>query len=114
VGGDFATNRCVISPADIRLTAVPGIRPFADLRAGERVYAVGAPSGLGLTYDERLISGKRQADGLDYVQISVPFPPGSSGGGLFDSRGNLIGITSFLQQDLQSLRFAMAADSYWR
>ena len=114
VGRDLATNRCVISPADIRLTAVPGIRPFADLHAGERVYAVSASSGLELTYDERLVSAKRQVDGVDYVQISVPFPAESSGVGLFDSHGNLIGITTFLRQDLQGLGLAIAADSYWR
>lgn len=114
VGGDLGTNRCVISPNNTRLTAIASVRPFADLLAGERSYAVDAHSDLGPIYSERLIAGKRTVGGLDYVQISRPLSPGSTGAPLFDSRGNLIGIATFLSQDQQSLLSAAAADSYWR
>ena len=39
---------------------------------------------------------------------------GSSGGGLFDDRGNLIGVTTFTIQDSQNLNFAIAASQFWR
>jgi S1-C subfamily serine protease len=39
---------------------------------------------------------------------------GSSGGGLFDDRGNLIGIVSFTIKDAQNLNFAIAASQFWR
>ena len=34
------------------------------------------------------------ADDVRYYQISVPLQPGNSGGPLFNSEGNIIGITS--------------------
>jgi serine protease Do len=40
--------------------------------------------------------------------------PGSSGGGLFDNAGNLIGITTFLLRGSQNLNFAIAADTFWK
>lgn len=114
VSGDTVGDRCVLALRDTSLAAVPGIRSFADLRIGERVYSIGAPSGLELTLGEGLVSGKRVQDNLDYVQTSAPISPGSSGGGLFDSRGNLVGITTFLLRNAQNLNFAIAADAYWR
>ncbi len=46
------------------------------------------------------------------VQTSAPVSPGSSGGGLFDGEGQLLGITTFLIRDAQNLNFAIAADEY--
>ena len=55
--------------------------------------------------------------GVRYVQTSAPISPGSSGGGLFDARGNLVGITTLVfvgKEHLnQSLNFAIAAEMYW-
>jgi hypothetical protein len=48
-----------------------------------------------------------------YVQTSAPISPGSSGGGLFDERGNLLGITSFKIDDAENLNFAIAAEDFW-
>jgi len=46
------------------------------------------------------------------VQTSAPKSSGSSGGGLFDTQGNLIGITTFMLKDSQNLNFAIAAEEY--
>jgi S1-C subfamily serine protease len=71
------------------------LRDSSTLSVGERVFAIGAPEGLELTISEGLISGLRELVGFDRViQTSAPISPGSSGGGLFDSRGRLVGITT--------------------
>ncbi|MCR9062217.1 MAG: serine protease [Rhodobacteraceae bacterium] len=106
-------DRCVLSTAG-RLHPVRGVRRFDDLGVGERVYTVGAPRGLDSTLGEGLISGLRQFPSGNYVQTTAPISPGSSGGGLFDERGNLIGVTTFLLRESQALNFAIAADDYWR
>lgn len=77
------------------------------LRVGQRVYAIGAPEGLELTLSEGLISSLREFDDEQYIQTSAAISQGSSGGGLFDSEGRLIGITSFFLPDGQNLNFAL-------
>ena len=43
------------------------------------------------------------------IQTSAPISNGSSGGGLFDSNGRLIGITSFIFKTGQNFNFAIPA-----
>jgi len=94
-----------------RLTAQPvSIRSSSTLSVGERVYALGAPEGLELTLSEGLISGLREFEGGLVVQTSAAISPGSSGGGLFDAKGQLVGITTFYLKDGQNLNFALPGD----
>ena len=111
---DPLSDRCILKVRKPTLSPVKGVRPFSDLKVGERVYSVGAPSGLELTLGEGIISGLRSSEKGRFIQTTAPISPGSSGGGLFDSSGNLIGITTFLLKEAQSLNFAIAAEDFWR
>jgi serine protease Do len=111
---DPESDRCFLQAVDIQLVPVAGVRPYRDLSVGERVYSIGAPSGLDRTLAEGLISGLRQSGSLHLIQTSAPISPGSSGGGLFDSRGNLIGVTTLMIRDAQNLNFAIAAEDFWK
>jgi tetratricopeptide (TPR) repeat protein len=71
---------------------------------------MGAPEGLELTLSEGLISGLREFEGGLVVQTSAAISPGSSGGGLFDARGQLVGITTFYLKEGQNLNFALPGD----
>jgi Tfp pilus assembly protein PilF len=82
----------------------------SKLVVGEKVYAIGAPEGLELTISEGLISGLRDFGGARVIQTSAAISPGSSGGGLFDSQGRLVGITTFYLKGGQSLNFALPAE----
>jgi len=79
------------------------------LRVGQRVYAIGAPEGLELTLTEGLVSSLREFEGSQYIQTSAAISQGSSGGGLFDAEGRLVGITAFFIAEGQSLNFALPA-----
>jgi S1-C subfamily serine protease len=114
VWSDPQTDRCILAVDDLSLRPVTGIRSFISLKVGEKVFTVGAPYGLEHTLGEGLVSGKRSSDGVNIVQTSAPISPGSSGGGLFDRHGRLVGITTFLLKDAQSLNFAIAADEFTR
>lgn len=85
----------------------------AGLRIGQRVYAIGAPMGLELTLSDGLISSLRTLVSKDrvepWIQTSAPISPGSSGGGLFDEQGRLIGITT-LTSLTGNLAFAVPAE----
>ncbi|MFP5464469.1 MAG: trypsin-like peptidase domain-containing protein, partial [Gammaproteobacteria bacterium] len=77
----------------------------------ERVYSIGSPGGLENTLGEGIISGLR---GKRLIQTSAPISHGSSGGGLFDAAGYLIGITTFNMVDAQNLNFAVSAEAYYQ
>src|SRR3990172_6571949 len=86
------------------------LRVSSTLQVGERVYTIGAPQGLELTFSEGLISALRDYDGVRIIQTSAAISEGSSGGGLFDERGKLVGITTFLVKDGQNLNFALPSE----
>ncbi len=86
------------------------VRDSSTLAVGEMVYAIGAPEGLELTISEGLISGLRDFDKDRVIQTSAAISPGSSGGGLFDAEGRLVGITTFYLKEGQSLNFALPAE----
>ncbi len=85
-------------------------RESSTLAVGEKVYAIGAPEGLELTISEGLISGLREFDKDRVIQTSAAISHGSSGGGLFDAEGRLVGITTFYLKEGQSLNFALPAE----
>jgi hypothetical protein len=91
------------------LPLVP-LRKVRTLRVGERVYAIGAPRGLEQTLSEGLVSGLPASDEETIIQTSAAISSGSSGGGLFDSRGQLIGVTTLYLRESQNLNFAVPAD----
>jgi len=110
---DEERDVCILVLEESKLTPIKGVRRFQDLEVGEKAYTVGAPSGLELTLGEGIISGKREEGHRKFIQTSAPISPGSSGGGLFDSYGNLIGITTFVVKDAQNLNFAISVEEYW-
>ena len=78
-----------------------------DLAVGNAVYAIGTPQGLELTMTEGIVSSLRDSgDGYGVIQTSAAISPGSSGGGLFNDRGELVGITSYRMKG-ESLNFAV-------
>ena len=87
------------------------IGSLADVRVGQKVYAIGAPQGLDLTISEGIVSSLRDIPEKGIViQTTAAISPGSSGGGLFDSSGRLIGITTFQSRTGQNLNFALPAE----
>jgi serine protease Do len=106
---DADKDLCVLNVQGLEVTPAR-IGDAKTLRVGQRVYAIGTPEGFELTLSEGLISGLREAGGGRYIQTTAPLSEGSSGGGLFDSSGRLIGITAFVFSAGQNLNFAAPAD----
>ncbi len=66
-----------------------------NVKAGQKVYAIGSPLGLQNTISEGLLSNKKVVlDNVEYYQISAPISHGSSGGALLNENAQVIGITS--------------------
>lgn len=102
---------------DLALLQVPGIRgtpaTFGEVkgtRIGQTVYAIGSPRGLELSLSEGLISSMRSTPDGNMIQTTAAISPGSSGGGLFDERGRLLGFTTAQVIDGQNLNFAVPVE----
>ena len=106
---DEALDLCRLNVAGLSARAV-AIDSVTSLRTGQRVYAIGAPAGLELTISEGIVSALRKVDNGTVIQTTAPISPGSSGGGLFDMSGRLVGITTFQHRYGQNLNFALPAD----
>jgi len=109
VGYDADKDLCVLNAQGLDVTPAR-IGDASAVQVGQRVYAIGAPEGFELTLSEGLVSGLREAATGQYIQTTAPMSEGSSGGGLFDDRGRLIGITSFVFSAGQNLNFAAPAE----
>jgi hypothetical protein len=112
---DKERDLCLLSVANFSSPAVT-IAPLAEVKVGQRVYAIGNSLALTATLSEGLVSGLRGDDSKNpsLIQTSAPISPGSSGGGLFDERGRLVGITTLSLTDrerlAQNLNFATPAE----
>ncbi len=109
---DTERDLCQLLVRELRAPPVP-ILGTSALRIGQRVYAIGAPVGLELTMSDGLISSLRGPDGkAPLIQTTAPMSSGSSGGGLFDSEGNLVGIATFglASTKIQNINFAVPAE----
>ncbi len=111
VSADEVADRCILR-SESPLPAWAGVRPYADLKVGEHVYAIGSPAGLELSIADGVVTAKPVIADQRVIQTSVPLMVGSSGGGLFDAAANLIGITTFQLKGAQNVTFAIPAEDY--
>lgn len=79
----------------------------SEVEAGQRVTAIGSPLGLDASVSDGVISALREIDGRSVIQTSAAISPGSSGGVLLNSRGEVIGVTSFKLTGGENLNFAI-------
>jgi S1-C subfamily serine protease len=78
-----------------------------NVAVGDRVYAVGNPLGLEGTFTQGIVSGIRHSKTDAFLQISAPISPGSSGGPVLNSKGQVIGVATSTFKGGQNLNFAV-------
>jgi serine protease Do len=79
-----------------------------DIHPGDSVVAIGHPLGLEDTVSNGLVSAVRKLDkGLTVLQISAPIAPGSSGGPIFNDRGEVIGVATAIMLGGQNINFGV-------
>jgi tetratricopeptide (TPR) repeat protein len=80
-----------------------------NLKVGQRVYTIGSPLGLENSMSEGIISGIRNVikENRNLIQITASISPGSSGGAVLNTKGELIGISTLTFKEGQNLNFAI-------
>jgi tetratricopeptide (TPR) repeat protein len=103
---DLALVCCVIhSPKPPPFLSIAE-RP--ELPIGEKVYAIGNPQRLEGSLSEGIISGRRETTtGICRLQTTAPISPGSSGGPLLDSAGQVVGVVQATMRGGQNLNFVI-------
>ena len=82
----------------------------ATLADGSEVVAIGNPHGLERSIVAGRVSGRRDVDGIDMIQVAIPIEPGNSGGPLVDLEGRVQGVVTMKSLVTPNLGFAVAAD----
>jgi len=77
------------------------------IAVGDEIFAVGNPRGLEGTFSKGIISAIRKIEEDTLLQITAPISPGSSGGPILNSKGNVIGISVATFKGGQNLNFAI-------
>lgn len=99
-----------------------------ELKAGQEVYAIGSPLGFEYTLSSGIIAAVRENEKVNFtdpityetstknfekvIQITAPISPGNSGGALFNSKGEVIGITTYTYTGYGNLNFAIASGTF--
>jgi S1-C subfamily serine protease len=99
---------------DLAIVKVKGFKlPVATLgdsdkaEIGEPVVAISSPEGLVNSISTGVLSGVRRFDTHRVFQITAPISQGSSGGALFNSSGEVIGVITYLLKSGQNINFAV-------
>ncbi len=104
---------------DICLLKVPGlkgrkakVRRSNSLKVGETVYAIGSPEGMEHSLSAGLVSQlhRKKKNAPPVIQTDASMSSGSSGGGLFDKKGKLVGIMSFVLEEAKNIGFAIPVE----
>lgn len=117
LGTDPDTDLAVIKAGGDGLTAAR-LGDSATLRRGQLAIAIGNPLGFESTVTAGVVSALgrtlRSRSGRpieDVIQTDAALNPGSSGGALLDSAGEVIGITTAMIRGAQGICFAVASNT---
>jgi serine protease Do len=91
-------------------TEMPDVKlgRYEEMKDGDQVVAIGHPFGLNYSATQGVISKvDRIRDGLKFIQIDAAINPGNSGGPLVNSKGEIIGVNSFIIRGGDNLGFAL-------
>ena len=120
LGSDPKTDVAVLKIDAKNLPVVP-IGKSSDLKVGEWVLAIGSPFGLDSTVTAGVVSAKGRSlpddSNVPFIQTDVAVNPGNSGGPLFNTRGEVVGINSQIYSQTggyQGLSFAIPIDVAYR
>ena len=115
-GGGCSKGTCpipsygLITKADSKhdlavITTLYSTQPYVEvssqiLSVGQEVFAIGHPAGLSFTYARGWVSSPCRLDGRlpdgCWTQVDITIWGGSSGGGLYDMSGRLVGVASMM------------------
>lgn len=116
LGADPKTDVAVLR-IDAKNLPVVTLGKVSELKVGEWVLAIGSPFGFENTVTAGVVSAKGRSlpddSAVPFIQTDVAVNPGNSGGPLFNTRGEVVGINSQIYTrsgGYQGVSFAIPID----
>ena len=127
---DEANDMALIRIRDTQGKKFPTVRfgNSNNVKVRQDVYAIGNPFGYEYTISQGIIAGIREHEKVSFtdpvtylpfekkfekvIQITAAISPGNSGGALFNSKGEVIGITTYTYGSYGNLNFALAINNF--
>lgn len=109
VRADVRSDLCLLDvpSLDLRPARLAGM---GSLKKGDALFFYGFPRALGLSYTDGKVLRTRYQDGLPLIETSAFFTLGGSGGGLFDRRGRLVGLATYIDRGHGGGYYAIGTD----
>ena len=99
VGFSTEVDLALLKVDGVKLSPLP-LATYSTVKQGESVFAFGSPRGLRNTLTHGLVSAVARQISVDspliYIQTDAPIDPGNSGGPLVNTRGEVVGINTFI------------------
>ena len=103
---DKERDLAVIKVGGIDAPALP-LGDSDTVQIDDRVYIAGNPRGLEVLFSDGIISAIRGDSTDKFFQMTAPISQGSSGGPVFNEKGEVIGVSFVNLRDGQNLNFAI-------
>lgn len=123
---DFAIIK--INSADGKKFQYINLGNSDEVKAGQDVFAIGSPLGYEYTISSGIVAAVRENEKVNFagpdsfepkekifekvIQITAAISPGNSGGALFNTKGDVIGITTYTYIGFGNLNFAVAINGF--
>lgn len=99
---DVALLKLDWKPLETKVSAVP-LGNSDDVKVGDDVFVIGAPMGLEHSLSRGIVSGHHHMDKvsssgkkMDFLQTDASINQGNSGGPMFNMKGEVVGLASFI------------------
>lgn len=99
-----------LEPPKGKPPAVLALGDSAKVAEGAPVVALGNPRGLTFSVVAGVLSGRREIEGRDMLQVAMPVEPGNSGGPLLDRAGKVVGVITSKSLVTPNLGFAVPSE----
>ncbi len=107
IGYDKDRDVAVLGTEELTLEPLP-TADYLEMPIGSDVYAIGAPKGMYFSLSKGAVSAReRSVEGYPFIQSDAVSYGGNSGGPLFDSSGNVIGVNTLNAPGADGLTFSI-------
>jgi len=106
---DMTHDICLLHSPRLDATPAP-LGKAAALKLGQQVGAIGFEGGIGIQFRPGRVTALHRHDGSSVLRTSTPFTSGASGGGLFNTAGQLVGLLTFRQRGTEGSYFSIPID----